>query len=99
MKLKTALSTTFGLLMLSAAVMATAADMPVIGEKEKTLHSWKARDEWDRATPLERIQAATVCALVRLSTKNLWRCCKLPISQAIDQQLLPGLVQFKQSRV
>ena len=31
----------------------------LIGEKEKTLHSWKARDEWDRATPLERIQAAT----------------------------------------
>ncbi|WP_339485519.1 hypothetical protein [Pseudomonas sp. EL_65y_Pfl2_R95] len=30
MKLKNALSTTFGMLMLSAAVMATAADMPVV---------------------------------------------------------------------
>ena len=42
----------------------------LIGEKEKTLHSWKARDEWDRATPLERIQAATEARLVQLILKD-----------------------------
>jgi uncharacterized protein YjcR len=40
------------------------------GEKEKTLHSWKARDDWDRATPLERIQAATEARLVQLILKD-----------------------------
>lgn len=39
MKLKTALSTTFGLLMLSTAVMATAADMPVIKPLRGTVES------------------------------------------------------------
>ena len=39
MKLKTALSSTFGLLMLSAAVMATAADMPVIKPMRGTVES------------------------------------------------------------
>lgn len=42
----------------------------LIGENEKTLHSWKARDEWDRATPLERIQAATEARLVQLILKD-----------------------------
>lgn len=42
----------------------------LIGEKEKTLHSWKARDEWDRATPLERVQAATEARLVQLILKD-----------------------------
>ena len=42
----------------------------LIGEKEKTLHSWKTRDEWDRATPLERIQAATEARLVQLILKD-----------------------------
>lgn len=42
----------------------------LIGEKEKTLHSWKSRDEWDRATPLERIQAATEARLVQLILKD-----------------------------
>lgn len=42
----------------------------LIGEKEKTLHSWKARDDWDRATPLERIQAATEARLVQLILKD-----------------------------
>ncbi|MFY1053558.1 terminase ATPase subunit family protein [Ectopseudomonas khazarica] len=42
----------------------------LIGEKEKTLHSWKARDEWDRAMPLERIQAATEARLVQLILKD-----------------------------
>ncbi|WP_252275259.1 terminase ATPase subunit family protein [Pseudomonas subflava] len=40
------------------------------GEKEKTLHSWKTRDDWDRATPLERIQAATEARLVQLILKD-----------------------------
>jgi uncharacterized protein YjcR len=40
------------------------------GEKERTLHSWKARDEWDRASPLERIQAATEARLVQLILKD-----------------------------
>lgn len=42
----------------------------LIDEKEKTLHSWKARDEWDRARPLERIQAATEARLVQLILKD-----------------------------
>lgn len=42
----------------------------LLGEKEKTLHSWKARDEWDRASPLERIQAATEARLVQLILKE-----------------------------
>ena len=42
----------------------------LVGEKEKTLHSWKARDEWDRASPLERIQAATEARLVQLILKD-----------------------------
>lgn len=42
----------------------------LIGEKEKTLHSWKTRDEWDRATPLERVQAATEARLVQLLLKD-----------------------------
>lgn len=39
MKLNTALSTTFGVLMLSAAVMATAADMPVVKPLRGTVES------------------------------------------------------------
>ena len=42
----------------------------LIGEKEKTVHSWKTCDEWDRATPLERIQAATEARLVQLILKD-----------------------------
>src|SRR5690606_28120906 len=42
----------------------------LLQEKEKTLHSWKARDEWDRASPLERIQAATEARLVQLILKD-----------------------------
>ncbi len=39
MKMKTALSATFGLLALSAAVMASAADMPVIKPMRGTVDS------------------------------------------------------------
>ena len=42
----------------------------LLGEKEKTLHSWKARDEWDRATALQRVQAATEARLVQLILKD-----------------------------
>ncbi|MFV2945244.1 terminase ATPase subunit family protein [Pseudomonas japonica] len=42
----------------------------LIDEKEKTIHSWKNRDEWDRATPLQRIQAATEARLVQLLLKD-----------------------------
>ncbi|VVO66307.1 hypothetical protein PS896_01085 [Pseudomonas fluorescens] len=40
------------------------------GEKEKTLHSWKARDEWDRADNLERIGGALEARLVQLILKE-----------------------------
>lgn len=40
------------------------------GEKEKTLHSWKARDEWDRADNVERIGGALEARLVLLIMKD-----------------------------
>ena len=40
------------------------------GEKEKTLHSWKARDEWDRADNVERIGGALEARLVQLILKE-----------------------------
>ena len=39
------------------------------GEKEKTIHSWKARDEWDRADNVERIGGALEARLVMLIMK------------------------------
>lgn len=39
------------------------------GEKEKTLHSWKSRDEWDRADNVERIGGALEARLVMLIMK------------------------------
>jgi len=39
------------------------------GENEKTLHSWKARDEWDRADNVERIGGALEARLVCLIMK------------------------------
>jgi len=41
-----------------------------IGEKEKTVHSWKARDEWDRADNVERIGGALEARLVQLILKD-----------------------------
>jgi uncharacterized protein YjcR len=41
-----------------------------IGEKEKTVHSWKARDEWDRASNVERIGGALEARLVQLILKD-----------------------------
>ena len=36
-------------------------------EKEKTVHSWKTRDEWDRANNVERIGGALEARLVHPS--------------------------------
>ncbi|WP_411020107.1 terminase gpP N-terminus-related DNA-binding protein, partial [Salmonella sp. ZJJH21_0028] len=41
-----------------------------LGEKEKTLHSWKARDEWDKADNVERIGGALEARLVQLILKE-----------------------------
>lgn len=41
-----------------------------LGEKEKTLHSWKTRDEWDRADNVERIGGALESRLVQLILKD-----------------------------
>ncbi len=40
-----------------------------LGENEKTLHSWKSRDEWDKAGNLERIGGALEARLVQLILK------------------------------
>nr|WP_288467497.1 terminase ATPase subunit family protein [uncultured Pseudomonas sp.] len=41
-----------------------------LGEKEKTVHSWKTRDEWDRADNVERIGGALEARLVQLILKE-----------------------------
>ena len=41
-----------------------------LGEKEKTLHSWKDRDSWDRADSVERIGGALEARLVQLILKD-----------------------------
>jgi uncharacterized protein YjcR len=41
-----------------------------LGEKEKTVHTWKARDEWDRADNVERIGGALEQRLVQLILKD-----------------------------
>lgn len=41
-----------------------------IEEKEKTVHSWKSRDEWDRADNVERIGGALEARLVQLILKD-----------------------------
>ncbi|MCO8162003.1 terminase ATPase subunit family protein [Pseudomonas sp. 21LCFQ010] len=42
-----------------------------LGEKEKTVHTWKARDEWDRADNVERIGGAMEARLVQLILKDM----------------------------
>ncbi|TBU70995.1 terminase ATPase subunit family protein [Phytopseudomonas daroniae] len=39
-------------------------------EKEKTVHAWKSRDEWDRADNVERIGGALEARLVQLILKE-----------------------------
>jgi uncharacterized protein YjcR len=41
-----------------------------LDEKEKTVHSWKTRDEWDRAGNVERIGGALEARLVQLILKE-----------------------------
>src|SRR5690606_22337441 len=41
-----------------------------LGEPEKTVHSWKTRDEWDRADTVERIGGALEARLVQLLLKD-----------------------------
>lgn len=41
-----------------------------LGEKEKTLHTWKSRDGWDRADNVERIGGALEARLVQLILKD-----------------------------
>jgi uncharacterized protein YjcR len=41
-----------------------------LGEKEKTVHSWKSRDDWDRADNVERISGALEARLVQLILKD-----------------------------
>jgi uncharacterized protein YjcR len=41
-----------------------------LDEKEKTVHSWKTRDEWDRADNVERIGGALEARLVQLILKD-----------------------------
>jgi uncharacterized protein YjcR len=41
-----------------------------LGEKDKTLHSWKDRDGWDRADSVERIGGALEARLVQLILKD-----------------------------
>ncbi|WP_282338487.1 terminase ATPase subunit family protein [Pseudomonas sp. PS02288] len=41
-----------------------------LGEKDRTVHSWKARDEWDRSDNVERIGGALEARLVQLILKD-----------------------------
>lgn len=41
-----------------------------LGEKEKTVHSWKSRDDWDLADTVERIGGALEARLVQLILKE-----------------------------
>ena len=41
-----------------------------LNENEKTLHSWKSRDEWDRADTVERIGGALEARLTQLILKE-----------------------------
>lgn len=41
-----------------------------LGEKRTTIHSWKTRDKWDAASPLERVETALDARLCTLIAKN-----------------------------
>ena len=41
----------------------------MLGEKAATIHSWKQRDNWDAATPLERCEGATEARYIQLIMK------------------------------
>ncbi|WP_442905507.1 terminase large subunit domain-containing protein [Halomonas sp. BC04] len=40
-----------------------------IGEKPATVHSWKQRDDWESASPTQRVEGALEARLVQLITK------------------------------
>lgn len=42
----------------------------MLGEKDATVHSWKARDKWDDATALERVEGATEARYTLLVLKD-----------------------------
>lgn len=42
----------------------------MLGEKDATVHSWKARDKWDDATALERVEGATEARYILLVLKD-----------------------------
>lgn len=41
-----------------------------LNEKEKTVHSWKSRDEWDRAEVVDRVDGAIEARMVQLVIKD-----------------------------
>ncbi len=41
-----------------------------LDEKEKTVHSWKSRDEWDRAEVVDRVDGAIEARMVQLVIKD-----------------------------
>lgn len=41
----------------------------LLGQAEGTIASWKSRDEWDKATPLERMEGVTEARYVALTMK------------------------------
>lgn len=42
-----------------------------LGEKRSTVESWKQRDEWDKASPLEKIETSLEARLVQLIAKEV----------------------------
>lgn len=42
-----------------------------IGEPRTTVHSWKARDKWDEASPIEKIESAIETRLAQLVAKEV----------------------------
>lgn len=42
----------------------------MLGEKEPTVHSWKHRDDWDAAKPIERVEGVLEARLVQLIMKD-----------------------------
>ncbi|MCP8687768.1 terminase ATPase subunit family protein [Marinobacterium sedimentorum] len=42
----------------------------MLGEKAATVHSWKARDDWDAAKPIERVEGTLEARLIQLILKD-----------------------------
>lgn len=41
-----------------------------LGEKPATVHSWKRRDQWEEAKPLDKVESVTEARLIQLITKD-----------------------------